>query len=226
MGIHHAPQSSSHAARLAGRGAFTAAATLALAGGTASLAFATEAPSTPHVDTASASHQVQDKAADGQHQVQDKAAAGQEKVTDLASSLPTSLPSGLSADSVTSHAPDVQEKVSGLQGKASDVEKKVSAAAAPVSSKLPVSVPTADMVTDAGHAVSNTKNDVEHAQYNLSGAMKEGMTPASALHQTDLVTDDVQHAVDNGKNDAMHWTSSATKNVKTPAQLGSVLSFA
>jgi hypothetical protein len=47
MGVHHAPRSSSHAARLAGRGALTAAAALALAGGTASMAFASEVPSVP-----------------------------------------------------------------------------------------------------------------------------------------------------------------------------------
>ena len=59
MGVHHAPQPSSHAARLAGRGALTAAAALALAGGTASLAFASEAPSVP------TTHDIQGQAGHG-----------------------------------------------------------------------------------------------------------------------------------------------------------------
>ena len=67
MGAHHAPHSSSHAARLAGRGALTAAAALALTGGTASLAFASEAPSVP------TTHEIQGSLTDGAHQLQDAA---------------------------------------------------------------------------------------------------------------------------------------------------------
>ncbi len=68
MGVH-APRSSSHVARLAGRGALTAAAALALTGGTASMAFAAQAPSVP------TTHDIQGHAADGTHDLQDAAKA-------------------------------------------------------------------------------------------------------------------------------------------------------
>jgi hypothetical protein len=64
MGVHHAPRSSSHAARLAGRGALTAAAALALTGGTASMAFASQVPSVP------TTQDIQGHAKSGAHELQ------------------------------------------------------------------------------------------------------------------------------------------------------------
>ena len=66
MGVH-APHSSSHVARLAGRGALTAAAALALTGGTASMAFAAEAPSVP------TTQDIQSHATSGTHELQSAA---------------------------------------------------------------------------------------------------------------------------------------------------------
>ncbi len=63
-------------------------------------------------------------------------------------------------------------------------------------------LPVSDMKADAGHAVSNTKNDIQHAATNWTAAAKGGLTPAEGAAQTRRVANDVQHAVDNGKNDA------------------------
>jgi len=86
MGVH-APHSSSHVARLAGRGALTAAAALALTGGTASMAFAAEAPSVP------TTHDIQSHAKSGTHELQDAAGkASLPSASHAKSSLPTTLP--------------------------------------------------------------------------------------------------------------------------------------
>lgn len=175
MGAHHAPHVptvASHASRLAGRGAFTAAAALALTGGTASLAFAHEAPQLPVHDLQSGAHQLAD------------------------------------AGSVTGHAKD-------LQHRSSDV-------ASSLKSKAGSSLP-ADMVADAGHALGNTKNDLTHAEDNVSAAAQDGLTPDEVSEQLGLVGDDVSHAVDNGRNDLQHWGS--TLSSSAPSELPSVLSF-
>ena len=169
MGAHHAPHVhtvASHATRLAGRGAFTAAAALALTGGTASLAFAHEAPQLP----------AHDQLAD--------------------------------AGSVTEHA-------KGLQHEASDVASSLKSEAS--------SSVVADIVTDGGHALSNTENDLTHAKDNVSAAVQDGLTPDEASEQLGLVGDDVSHAVDNGRNDLQHWGSTLASSA--PSELPSVLSF-
>lgn len=169
MGAHHAPHVhtvASHASRLAGRGAFTAAAALALTGGTASLASAHEAPQLP----------AHDQLAD--------------------------------AGSVTGHAKD-------LQHEASDVASSLKSEAS--------SSVVADIVTDGGHALSNTKNDLTHAEDNVSAAAQDGLTPDEASEQLGLVGDDVSHAVDNGRNDLQHWGSKLSSSA--PSELPSVLSF-
>ncbi|MFC5061411.1 hypothetical protein [Actinomycetospora atypica] len=158
----------SHAARLAGRGAFTAAAALALTGGTASLAFAHEAPQLPAHDLQSGAHQLAD--------------AG--------------------------HVTDLQHRSSDV---ASSLKEKAS-------SSLP-----ADVVADAGHAVSNTRNDLTHAKDNWSAAAEDGLTADEAGEQLGLMGDDVTHAVDNGKNDLQHWGSKLSSSA--PSELPSVLSF-
>ena len=177
MGAHHAPHAhtvASHATRLAGRGAFTAAAALALTGGTASLAFAHEAPQLPAHDLQSGAHQLSDVA---------------EK-----------------AD--THHAQDVKHQASDV---ASSLKSKASSSV------------VADIVTDGGHALSNTKNDLTHAKDNVSAAAQDGLTPDEASEQLGLVGDDVSHAVDNGKNDAKHWGGKLASSA--PSELPSVLSF-
>ena len=171
MGAHHAPHVhtvASHATRLAGRGAFTAAAALALTGGTASLAFAQEAPQLP-------AHEVQS----GAHQLAD---AG--------------------------HVTDLQHESSDV---ASSLKDKASSSV------------VADIVTDGGHALSNTKNDLTHAKDNVSAAAQDGLTPDEASEQLGLVGDDVSHAVDNGKNDLQHWGGKLASSA--PSELPSVLSF-
>jgi hypothetical protein len=128
MGAHHAPHSSSpHAARLAGRGAFTAAAALALAGGTASLAFASEAPSVP------TTHAIQGQVTDGAHKLQDAAEASPLSEASHASAHSMS-------SSVQSHGTDLQDEAgsvaSTLQGKAP------SALPSSLPSSLPTQLPT------------------------------------------------------------------------------------
>lgn len=185
MGAHHAPHVhtvASHATRLAGRGAFTAAAALALTGGTASLAFAHEAPQLP-------AHELQSSVTDGAHQFSDAA----EKVDTHAAA---------------SHGQDVRHH-------ASDVSSTLT-------SKASSSV-VADIVTDGGHTLSNTKNDLTHAKDNVSAAAQDGLTPEEAGEQLGLVGDDVSHAVDNGKNDLQHYGSKLSSSA--PSGLPGVLSF-
>ena len=196
MGAHHAPHSSSsHAARLAGRGALTAAAALALTGGTASLAFASEAPSVPTTQA------IQGHVSDGAHEVQD-----------VATSSPLSEVSHVSAhsmtDSVTSHATDVKDKAS--------------SAASTLKGKAPSSLPLSTMKSDAGDMAGDTVQDVQHGVTNWSGAMKGGLTPAEGKAQAKLVGQDVQHGIANGKAAASSWASSLKGSAP---ELPSVLSF-
>ncbi|HEY2224545.1 hypothetical protein [Actinomycetospora sp.] len=207
MGAHHAPHSSSHAARLAGKGAFTAAAALALTGGTASLAFASEAPSVP------TTHEIQGSLTDGAHHLQD-----------AAKSSPLSQASHVSAHSmtasVTNHGTDLQHKAADAASTLKD--KAPTSLPTELPTKLPTTLPASDMKTDAGHMVSNTENDVSHAATNWSGAMKDGLTPTEGAKQVTLMSNDVQHAVDNGKNDVTHWSGAASENAP---ELPSMLSF-
>jgi hypothetical protein len=206
MGAHHAPHSSSHAARLAGRGAFTAAAALALTGGTASLAFASEAPSVP------TTHEIQGSVTHGAHDLQDAA-----KASPL--SEVSHVPAHSMAGSAKSHGADLQHKASDA---ASTLKDKAPSLPTELPTKLPTTLPTSDMKADAGHTASNTVNDVSHAATNWSGAMKGGLTPTEGAKQVSLTSTDVEHAVDNGKNDATHWTGAATENAP---ELPSMLSF-
>ncbi|NYD36673.1 hypothetical protein [Actinomycetospora corticicola] len=177
----------SQAARLAGRGAFTAAAVAVVAGGTASMAFAHEAPTAHQVQ--SAGHEVQGTLTDGAHQFSE----GAQKVR-----------SSVDADSLRSHGADLKHQGSDV---ASSLKSKAS------SSVL------ADMATDGGHALSNTKNDLEHARYNWTAAAKDGLTPQEASDQFGLMGDDVAHAVDNGRNDVSHWSSKLSSSVPAGASL-------
>jgi hypothetical protein len=182
MGVHHAPRSSSHAARLAGRGALTAAAALALAGGTASLAFASEVPSVPttqdiagHAKTGTQDLQKAAKAS--------KAAPGGSKVS----------------------AHDVS---GAMKQHASQAKGKAGAAASTLEGHAK-SLPVSDVKADAKHAASNTKNDAQHAAHNWAGAAKGGVTPSEASHQVGLMSNDVKHAAHHGQADTTHLTGSA-----------------
>ena len=178
MGAHHAPRSSSHAARLAGRGAFTAAAALALAGGTASLAFASTAPHAPTTQS------IKEHAGNGTHEVQD-----------AAKSSPFSKVSHASAHDLSSS----------MEQHAADAESKASSV--PSLPSAPSSLPTSDMANDTGHALSNAAVDAQHAHTNWTAAAKDGLTSDEAGEQFGLMKDDVAHAVDTGKADVSHWMS-------------------
>ncbi|MDL5156971.1 hypothetical protein [Actinomycetospora termitidis] len=171
----------SQAARIAGRGAFTAAAVMAVAGGTASMAFAHEAPSPQ-----SMGHEVAHQVTEGAH-----------KVSDASKKVSTEK---ISADSVKGHG----EK---LQHHAKDVSESLKKSA-PSAESLP-ELPVADMVKDLGHAGDNAKNDIAHAQHNWTAAVKDGLTADEAREQVGLMGDDVQHAVSNGKADVQHWAAKA-----------------
>jgi hypothetical protein len=179
MGVH-APRSSSHVARLAGRGALTAAAALALTGGTASMAFAAQAPGVP------TTHDIQGHATDGTHDLQDAA-----KASPL-SKVPT--------QELPTHKVSAHDVAGSMKAHASEAGSKL-----PSTSKLPTTLPTSDMKTDAGHAVSNTRTDMTHAATNGAGAAKGGLTPTEASDQFVLMGNDVKHAADNGKADMTHW---------------------
>lgn len=113
MGAHHAPHSSSHAARLAGRGAFTAAAALALAGGTASLAFASDASSLPTAQT------IQGHAEDGAQALKDKASsAASSYEVDAPSKLPISDLKTDGEKAAGNAATDVKHAASNFSGAA------------------------------------------------------------------------------------------------------------
>ncbi|MCD2197026.1 hypothetical protein LQ327_27005 [Actinomycetospora endophytica] len=206
MGAHHAPHSSSsHAARLAGRGALTAAAALALTGGTASLAFASEAPSVPTTQA------ITGHATDGAHELQSAAKAS--PLSDASHVSAHSLTS-----SVSSHGTDLQDKASAatsaLQGKAPSS----------LPTKPPTSLPVSDMKADTAAGATNTVNDIQHAATNWSAAAKGGLTPAEGATQAKLVAQDVNHAVANGQKDVASWSSSLTGHApELPGK--SVLSF-
>ncbi|HEY2195068.1 MAG TPA: hypothetical protein VGH76_22600 [Actinomycetospora sp.] len=206
---HHAPHSSSHAARLAGRGAFTAAAALALAGGTASLAFASEAP---HAPTA---HDVAEHVTDGTHKVQDAAAAS-----------PSSKVSHVSAhdvpDSMKSHPGDAK---SGASHAASTLKSQAPSLPSHAPSSVPqapTQLPISGMAGDTGHALSNAAVDAQHAHTNWAAATKDGLTSHEAGDQLGLMKTDVEHAAGNGKADLTHWGSALGGSAP---QLNSVLSF-
>ena len=201
MGVH-APRSSSHVARLAGRGALTAAAALALTGGTASMAFAAQAPSVP------TTHDIQGHAADGTHDLQDAA-----KASPLSKAPTHTVSAHDVAGSLKSHASEAGSKLP--IDEQAPVDDKL-----PSTSKVPTTLPISDMKTDAGHAVSNTKTDMTHAAANWAGAAKGGVTPKEASEQFGLMGNDVKHAADNGKADMTHWGDALGSS---PA--GSALSF-
>ena len=172
MGAHHAPRSSSHAARLAGRGAFTAATALALAGGTASLAFASAAPHAP------TTQDIKEHAGNGTHEVQD-----------AAKSSPFSKVSHASAHDVSSsmkqHAADATSKASSVPS-------------AP--SSLPISDMGSDTghalsnaATDAQHAHTNWTAAAKDGLTSDEAGEQFGLMKDDVAHAADNGKADVTH---------------------------------
>lgn len=160
MGAHHAPHAhtvASHATRLAGRGAFTAAAALALTGGTASLAFAQEAPQLP-------AHEVQDTVTDGAQQLSDSGSVTghakdlQHEATDVASSLKEKASSSVVADIVT----DGGHALSNTKNDLTHAKDNFSAAAQDGLTPDEASEQLGLVGDDVSHAVDNGKNDLQH----------------------------------------------------------------
>jgi hypothetical protein len=145
MGVH-APHSSSHVARLAGRGALTAAAALALTGGTASIAFAAEAPSVP------TTHDVAGHAQDGAHELQGAAKKA---------SLPTSLP-------ISDVKTDGQHFASNTKNDAQHAATNWAGAAKGGITPSEASHQFGLMANDVQHAADNGKADLGHWSDALS----------------------------------------------------------
>lgn len=144
MGVHHAPRSSSHAARLAGRGALTAAAALALAGGTASMAFASQVPSVP------TTQDIQGHAKDGAHELQN-------------ASNKASLPSSSKASDATSAMKaDGQHFASNTKNDAQHAATNWAGAAKGGVTPSEASDQFGLMSNDVTHAADNGKADLTH----------------------------------------------------------------
>lgn len=166
MGAHHAPRSSSQATRLAGRGAFTAAAALALAGGTASLAFASEAPSVP------TTHAIQGQVSDGAHK--------------LAHASPRSI-----TDSVNSHGTDLQDKASSAASTLKDKAPKD----LPVSGmKSDAGHMASNTVNDVQHAATNWSAAAKGGLTPAEGAQQVKLMANDVQHAVDNGKNDVTHS--------------------------------
>ena len=149
MGVH-APHSSSHVARLAGRGALTAAAALALTGGTASMAFAAEAPSVP------TTHDIQGHAQSGTHELKDAAGkASLPSASDAKSMLPTTLP-------ISDVKTDGGHMASNAKNDAQHAATNWAGAAKGGITPSEASHQFGLMKKDAGHAADNGKADLGH----------------------------------------------------------------
>lgn len=173
MGAHHAPHAhtvASHASRLAGRGAFTAAAALALTGGTASLAFAHEAPQLPAHDLQSGAHQLSDSAKkvdadsatghakDLQHKSSDVTSSLKGKSSDAASTLKSKASSSVVADMVA----DGGHAMSNTKNDLTHAKDNVSAAAQGGLTADEAGEQLGLVGDDVSHAVDNGKNDAKH----------------------------------------------------------------
>jgi|tagenome__1003787_1003787.scaffolds.fasta_scaffold18814149_1 hypothetical protein len=155
MGVH-APHSSSHVARLAGRGALTAAAALALTGGTASMAFAAEAPSVP------TTHDIAGHAQDGAHELQGAAKkASLPSPSEAKSKLPTSLP-------ISDVKTDGQHFASNTKTDAQHAATNWAAAAKGGITPSEASHQFGLMANDVQHAADNGKADFGHWSDALS----------------------------------------------------------
>ncbi len=172
MGEHHA-RSSATAGRIAGRGALTAATALALTGGTASFAFAAEAPSVDHTAQAT------------QHAVQSLAGS----VAALPSTPVPSSAAGLEK-LLGDHAADVEHKVADVAGPATeDTQHALNANG----------VPVGDRLTDTEHEIVNRSGAVSAQVHHVTGAaaasLDEHAAPAThrATHDAEHASDDVEH---------------------------------
>jgi hypothetical protein len=163
MGVHHAPRSSSHAARLAGRGALTAAAALALAGGTASLAFASEVPSVP------TTQDIQGHAKSGTHDLKQHASEAKGKATDAASTLKgksESLKGKSGSLPVSAVKADAGHAASNTKNDAQHAATNWAGAAKGGVTPSEASHQLTLMSNDVGHAADHGKADMTHLAGN------------------------------------------------------------
>ncbi|MEJ2868642.1 hypothetical protein WCD74_12795 [Actinomycetospora sp. OC33-EN08] len=169
----------SQAARLAGRGAFTAAAVMAVAGGTASMAFAQEAPT---------AHEVQGTLADGAHELShgaqkldtDSVKGHGEKLRheakDVAASLKESAPSSsLEKLPVADMVADTGHAVDHAKNDATHAKHNWSAAAQDGLTADEVREQVGLMGDDVAHAADNGRNDLAHWGGKLSSAAPAGL---------------------------------------------------
>lgn len=143
MGAHRARQTST-VGRVAGRGALTAAAALALTGGTASLAFADEAPSFDNTSST----------------VTDVVSGTADSVAELPETdVPTTIKGG--EEFLGGHASEVQHGVNRIASAGtSDLQTHLNAAGVPVGSTL----------TDGEQELSGSVSEVTGQVHDATGA--------------------------------------------------------
>ena len=143
MGAHRARQTST-VGKVAGRGAFTAAAALALTGGTASFAFADE----PNFDATARATETA---------VSDLAQSAEDLATDTETPSSAADVEGLLGD----HAANVEHKVADVTGPgAADLQHALNGAGVPVGETL----------TDGEHAFVNSTGAVSQRVHEATGA--------------------------------------------------------
>ena len=210
MGEHHA-RSAAAAGRIAGRSALTAATAIALTGGTASFAFAAQAPSVDHTAQAT------------------QTAAG--SLAASAAALP-STPAPTSAAGfeklLGDHAADVEHKVADVAGPAAeDTQRALNANGVPVGNR----------VTDTEHEIVNRSGAVSEQVHHETGSAaasldaRSALTVAQARHASESgaaqarhAAAEAQHEADSAGAEAQHQASTAAAGASSA--LPSVLSFA
>ncbi|WP_433799476.1 hypothetical protein [Actinomycetospora sp. CA-084318] len=166
----------SQAARLAGRGAFTAAAVAVVAGGTASMAFAHEAPTAHELQSAghSAAQQIQGKITDGAHQVSEastkvRSGSGADlahRASDVASSLKEQASSSVLADMATDGGHALSNTTNDLE----HARYNWTTAAQDGLTADEASEQFGLMGDDVQHALDNGRNDIQHWGGKLSSS--------------------------------------------------------
>ena len=151
MGAHRARQTST-VGKVAGRGAFTAAAALALTGGTASFAFADEAPSFDNTA----------------HTVEDVVSGTVESAQELPETdVPTTVKGG--EEFVGGHASAVEHDVNRITSAlTSDLQTHANAAGVPVGSQA----------TDTEQEISGAVSEVSGQVHDATGAGAQSVDDA------------------------------------------------
>jgi hypothetical protein len=161
MGAHSARQAST-VGKIAGRGALTAAAALALTGGTASFAFAAEGP---NVDNTSST-------------LEDVATSNVEGLQELPETdVPTTVKGG--EELVGGHASAVQHDVNRITSAlTSDLQTNANAAGIPVGSRA----------TDTEQAISGGVNRVTGHVHDATGRGAHAVDDAIASHGASMLS--------------------------------------